>query len=126
MKRNRSFWKVFSYIFMALIVLFGGSRSSAYIWNKTFGKIDIETKIPTQWTADYEYLIAGSKSQFLVPSQPRTPIDLSFQPKVLNLKSNNKFIYSWVRFVLPPFSGHTEELNAIKIARRCDHEWFGS
>lgn len=114
MKRNRSFWKVFSYIFMALIVLFGGSRSSAYIWNKTFGKIDIETKIPTQWTADYEYLIAGSKSQFLVPSQPRTPIDLSFQPKVLNLKSNNKFIYSWVR--LPEkYDSHDIAKNSIEL-----------
>ena len=114
MKRKRLFGKVFSYTLIALIVLFGGSRSSGYIWNKTFGKIDIETKILMRWTLDYECMIAGSKSDFLVPSQPRTPIDLSFTPKVLNLKSNNKFIYSWIK--LPDkYDPHDIAKNSIEL-----------
>ena len=97
MKRKRSFCKVFLYTLIALIVLFGGSRSSAYMWNKTFGKIDTETKIPAQRSADYECMLAGSKSHLLAPSQPLTHIDLSILPRVLNLKSNNKIIYSWIK-----------------------------
>jgi hypothetical protein len=115
MKRKRSFCKVFLYTLIALIVLFGGSRSSAYIWDKTFGKIDIETKIPTQRTADYEFMIAGSKSHLLVPNQQRTPIDLSILPRVLNLKSNNKIIFSWIR--LPEkYDPHDIDNNSLELS----------
>ena len=66
-------------------------------WNKTFGKIDKETKVPSQRIADDECIIAGSKSHIVAPSQQQTPIDFSIQPRVLNLKSNNKIIFSRIR-----------------------------
>jgi hypothetical protein len=115
MKRKRSFCKVFLYTLILLIVFFGGSRSSAYIWSKTFGKIDVETKIPTQRTADYEYMIAGSKSHLLVPSQPHKPIDLCILPRVLNLNSNNKIIFSWIR--LPDkYDPHNIDKNSLELS----------
>ena len=115
MKRKRSFYKVFLYTLIALIIVFGGSRSSAYIWNKTFGKIDIETKNPTQRTADYEYMIAGSKNHLLVPSQPRIPIDICILPRVLSLEANNKIIFSWIR--LPEkYDPHDITNNSLELS----------
>jgi hypothetical protein len=42
-------------------------------------------------------MIADSKSHIPDPNQPLTPIDLSILPRILNLKSNNKFIFSRIR-----------------------------
>ncbi len=115
MKTTISFHKVFLYSLIVLIVLFGGSRSSAYTWDKTFGEIDIETKKPMQRTADYESIIAGSKSSLIVPSQPRTPIDLGILPRVLNLKSDNKIIFSWIR--LPEkYDPHDIANNSLELS----------
>jgi hypothetical protein len=115
MNKKMSFYKVFLYSIILLIVLFGGSRSSAYTWDKTFGKIDIETKNLTQRTADYESMIAGSKSHLIVPTQPSTPIDLSILPRVLNLISNNKVIFS--RIQLPEkYDPHDIARNSIVLS----------
>ena len=115
MKRKILFYIVFLNTLIALIVFSGRNRSPAYIWNKTIGKIDIETKISAQRSAEYERMIAGSKSLILAPDQPLTPIDLSIQPRVLNLKSNNKFIFS--RIKLPEkYDPHDIANNSLELS----------
>ena len=95
--KRKIFFTVFLYALIVLIVFFESNRSSAYIGNKTIGKIDIGTKISAQRNADYGRMIADSKSLIPAPSQPLTPIDLSILPRVLNLKSKDKFIISRIR-----------------------------
>ena len=115
MKRKILFYIVFLYTLIALIVLLGRNRSSAYIWNKTFGKFDIETKISTQRNADYERMIGGSKNHALALDQPLTSIDLSILPRVLNLRSNNKFIISRIR--LPEkYDPHDIANNSLELS----------
>ena len=115
MKRHKFFYIIFLYTLITLIVLFEGSRSSAYLWNKTFKKIDIETKFSTQRIADDERMIAGSKSHILAPNRPPTTIDLSILPRVLDLKSNNKFIFSRIR--LPEkYDPHDIDKNSLELS----------
>jgi hypothetical protein len=115
MKRKILFYIVFLYTLIGLIVLFGGSRSSASEWNETFGRIDIGTSISTQRIADYERMIAGSESHILTPNRPLSNIDISILPRVINLKSNKKFIFSRIR--LPEkYDPHDIDENSLELS----------
>ena len=115
MKRKILFYIIFLCTLIALLVLFERNRSYACIWNKTFGKIDVETKISTQRNADYERVMAGSKNHILAPDQPLTSFDLSILPRVLDLKSNNKFIISRIR-VPEKYDPHDIDNNSLELS----------
>ena len=113
MKEERSFYKIFFWALIAFLLLFSGSKSSTYIWNKSFGKIDAETKSSTLETAKYDYIIAGSTGP-LGPGQPHTRVDLCILPRVLNLKTTDNIIFSWIR--LPEkYDPHDIARNSLEL-----------
>ena len=97
MIEKRSFYKIFFWALIAFLLLFGGSKSSTYIWSKSFGKIDTETKSSALEPAKFNLIIAGSKEPLSNPSQSVTRADLCILPRVLNLKTTDKLIFSWIR-----------------------------
>ena len=97
MIEERSFYKIFFWALIVFLLLFGGSKSSTYIWSKSFGKIDTETKSSTLESAKYDYIISGLIEPLIIAGQSTTRADLSVLPRVLNLKTTDKLIFSWIR-----------------------------
>jgi len=96
MYRNRFVNSHFFCSFIAIIV-FGGSSSYRYLWNKTFEKMDSETKTSMQTASDYNHFSDSSTSSSSVSNQPVSPIDICIQPRVLNLNAIGKIIFSWIK-----------------------------
>ena len=115
MKMKITFYTVFFCTLIAFIIIFGGSRSSAYTWGKTFGKIDIETRGSKPRTDDNSEIIAGSTSPLIAPVQPTTAIDLCILPRVLNLNTSDKILVSWIR--LPErYDPHDIASNSLQLS----------
>ena len=83
-----------------VIIVFGGSSSYRYLWNKTFEKMDPETKTSMQAASDYNQLSDSSTSSSSVSNQPVSPIDICIQPRVLDLNGIGKIIFSLIKSAL--------------------------
>jgi hypothetical protein len=97
MYRKQFINKMLFYIFIASIIVFGGSSSYRYIWNKASEKIDSGLKRSMQTTANNSQISVSSTRSSSVSSQPVLPIDICIHPRELDLNSKGKMIISWIQ-----------------------------